>query len=105
MGSVRETQPHAFVNVGHVNVAAVLGVDAKMLRGENLREAFMVVYVSVNPYKGRFFFVSRLLRVVYAASSKKQKQKNTMNTRGCSFWVPLNTRGGLTRTQHGKDTH
>ena len=40
MRSVEETQPHVFVNVGHGDVAAVLGVDAKILKCESLREAF-----------------------------------------------------------------
>ena len=52
--------------------------------------------------KGRLFFVSHLLGVVYATGSKKKTKQNTLNTRGCSSWVPLNTRGGLTRTPHGK---
>ena len=33
------------------------------------------------------------------------RKKHTLNTRGCSFGVPLNTRGGLTRTPHGKNPH
>ena len=47
-----------------------------------------------------FCFVSRLLRVVYAAGSKKTAKKHTEHER-VKFWVPLNTRGGLTRTPHG----
>ena len=39
---------------------------------------------------------------MYAAGSTKKSKKNTLNTRGCSFGVPLNTRGGFTRTPHGK---
>ena len=33
--------------------------------------------------------------LVYAAGRGKN-EKNTLSTRGCSFWVPLNTRGGHT---------
>ena len=32
---------------------------------------------------------------------QKKQNKHTLNTRGCSFGVPLNSRGCLTRTPHG----
>ena len=42
--------------------------------------------------------------LVYAAGREKN-EKNTLSTRGCSFWVTLNTKGGLARTPHSKNTH
>ena len=41
---------------------------------------------------------------MYAAGSKKKKKiKKTVNTRRCSFGVPLDTRGGLTETRELND--
>ena len=48
-----------------------------------------------------FFLFLAYSGLVYAADRKKRKQ-NTLSTRGCGFWVPLNTRGDLTRAPHGK---
>ena len=53
--------------------------------------------------RGGFFFVSRLLGVVYAAGSKKNK-KNTLNTRGCSFEYHW-TREGAWHARHTVDSN
>ena len=48
---------------------------------------------------GEAFLFLTYSGVVYAPGSKNTK--TTLKTRGCSFGVPLNTRGCLTRTPHG----
>ena len=53
-------------------------------------------------HKATLFFVSRLLGPRVCGRQEKKTKKNTLSPRGCSFWVPLNTREGLTRTPHGK---
>ena len=56
--------------------------------------------------KGSFFCFS-LTRGRVCGRQQKQKQKNTLNTRGCSFGVPLNTRGpytNATRQEHKLNT-
>ena len=68
------------------------------------RDVFVII-IDFQGELGEAFFVSRLLGLVYAAGSKKKQKTSTLNTRGCSFWVPLNTRGGLTHTPLGKNTH
>ena len=51
--------------------------------------------------KGTLFLFLAYSGLVYAASREKTKKKHTEHER-CSFWVPLKTRGCLTRTTHGK---
>ena len=63
-----------------------------------------VCYHYLDAPKGTLFFCFSLTRTSCMRPAGK-KTKNTLSTRGCSFWVPLNTRGGLTRTPHGENTH
>ena len=52
---------------------------------------------------GDSFFCFSLTRAsCMRPAGKKKRKKKTLSTRGCSFWVPLNTRGCLTRTPHGE---
>ena len=50
-------------------------------------------------------FFSRFSDLVYAAGRKEKRKKNTLSTRWCSFWVPLNTRGALHARHTAKNTH
>ena len=47
-------------------------------------------------------FLALLGGRVCGRQQKKMQKQNKLSTRGCSFGVPLNTRGDLTRTPHGK---
>ena len=53
------------------------------------------------------FFCISLTRVscMRPAGKNKKRYKNTLSTRGCSVWVSLNTRGGLTRAPLRKNPH
>ena len=54
------------------------------------------------------FFCFSLTRGRVCGQQQKKEKKNTLNTRGCSFWVPLNTRGWpytyVTRQKHTLNT-
>ena len=50
------------------------------------------------------FFCFSLTRGRVCGRKQKNRQENTLNTRGCSFWVPLNTRGAL-HARHTTKTH
>ena len=69
---------------------------------QSKNHAFAIIWHA----KAARFFVSRLFGPRVCGRQEKKRKKNTLSTRGCSFWVPLNTRGGALHARHmAKNTH
>ena len=60
---------------------------------------------NVGIVRGGFFFCFSLTRGRVCGREQKKPKGNTLNTRGCSFGVPLSTRGAALHARHMAKTH